>query len=324
MKKTFLAIAAGLGLALISGGAVAQDYPNKPIRLIHGFAPGGNADTVGRIIAQALSEDLETEVVVDPRPGAGGNIAAAAVSKAAPDGYTLLVPTGGNPVAGALYNKLPYEPLDGFEWVSTATVFPFLLVVRDDSNFTSLQDLIAAAKTKPGAITYGSAGVGTTHHLTVELLASEAGIKVRHVPYRGDAAAMTALLSGDIDFAISAPTSAISHLDAGTARAIAVTGANRWQGDKSVPTVQEQGIAGFDVTSWIGLAATAGTPKAVVERLHAALSKGLQQPALRERIETVTGGEAQASASPAAMRERVSTELQRWNQVIDNAGIERR
>ena len=251
---------AALGAALLPN-AHAQAWPQRPIKVIQGFAAGGNADTIARVVSTEMSKALGQPMVVETVAGAGGTLASAAVARAAPDGYTLLLATGGHAVAGALYEKLPYQTVDSFQMVSTVTYFPFLLVTTPEARLRNVADLVAASRATPGGLAYGTAGVGSTHHLIGELLAKMAGIELLHVPFRGDSASITALLSGEIPFVVAPPTAVLGQLKAGKLRALAVTGSQRWQGMPDVPTVAEQGIAGFDVRSWAGFMLPAGTPR---------------------------------------------------------------
>jgi tripartite-type tricarboxylate transporter receptor subunit TctC len=316
--KNLLVLLAGL---VLSAGAAAQEYPSRPIKLMHGFAPGGNADTSARILAAELAKSMNVPVVVEPKPGAGGNIGADAVAKSAPDGYTLLLVTGGHAVVGPLYNSLPFRPLEDFEWISLATSFPFAFVVRSGGKYQTLPELIAGAKAKPDNVTFGTPGIGATPHLVGEYFGSLVGAKFLHVPYKGDSAAITALLGGEIDFIITAPTAALPHIKAGKLKAVAVSGATRWKGMPDVPAAQESGAAGFDVKSWVALAAPAGTPRPIVMRLHAEMQKLLQVPDARAKLEGM-GGEVQGS-TPEEMRARVAEEMQRWARVIREANIPR-
>ncbi len=309
------------GSAAATFPAFAAGWPERPIKVLQGFAPGGNADTIARVVGGEMAKGLGQPLVVESVAGAGGTLASAAVARAAPDGYTLLLATGGHAVAGALYEKLPYQTVASFQMVSTLTFFPFLLVTQADSALRSLGDALAAARAKPESVAYGSAGVGSTHHLAGELLSRMAGAKLLHVPYKGDAASITSLLAGDIPLVIAPPTAVLGHLKAGKLRALAVTGPQRWPGMPDVPTVAEQGVAGFDVRSWAGWMLPAGTPAAVVERLNAETQKALQVPAVRQRLEEM-GGEARGSTAPE-MTAMVAGELQRWTQVVTDAKIRR-
>ena len=322
MKRRTLTAAAGAALAAVAlpGAAIAQDYPTRPLKIVQGFAPGGNADTIARILAQEMNKGLGKPVIVDTRPGAGGTIASETVAKAPPDGYTLLLMTGGHAVAGALYKKLGYQTIEGFQPISTVSVFPFVIVVRSEGD-ASLQALIQRDKAKPGSVSFSSAGIGATQHLTGELLSSSAGARFLHVPYKGDAAATVGLLGGEVDFVVAPPTAVLPHIRSGKLRALAVTGATRWKALPDVPTVAESGIAGFDVGSWLGIGTTAGVPPFVVDRLSKEVQRAIQTPEVRTAIEA-TGSEVRGS-TPEELRSRVSEELRRWTRVISEAKIER-
>jgi tripartite-type tricarboxylate transporter receptor subunit TctC len=307
--------------ALISAPAAAQDYPQRPIRLLQGFPPGGNADIVARILGQEMAKTLGQPIVVEARPGAGGNIAADAVARAAPDGYTLLLVTGGHAVAGAAYKSLPYQTVESFEMISTATFFPFVVAVRAEAAAPqTFGELLARARVRPEAVSYGAAGPGVTQHLTGELLASMAGVKLLYVPYKGDAGAVTGLLGGEMNFIIAPATAVLPHAKSGKFRVLAATGPNRWPGLPDVPTVAEAGVAGFDVRSWIGLATTAGTPRPIVQRLNAEMQRALAVPEVRARLEDI-GGEVRGGTSEE-MRALVASDLARWKRVIAASAIQ--
>ncbi|MCK6403314.1 MAG: tripartite tricarboxylate transporter substrate binding protein [Sphaerotilus natans subsp. sulfidivorans] len=319
MQRRHFTLAA-LGAACLPK-ARAQAWPQRPVKVLQGFAAGGNADAIARLVGTEMSKGLGQPFVVEALAGAGGTLASGAVARAASDGYTMLLATGGHAVAGALYEKLPYQTVTSFQMVSTITFFPFLLVTQADSKHRTLRDVLTAAKTTKGGIAYGSAGVGSTHHLVGELLAKMAGVEFLHVPFRGDSASITALLSGEIPVIIAPPTAVLGQLKAGKLRALAVTGAQRWAGMPEVPTVAEQGVAGFDVRSWAGWMLPAGTPQTIVERLHAETQKALQIPAVKARLEEM-GGEVRGS-TPQEMSAMVAAELQKWTQVVADARIPR-
>jgi len=310
-----------LALLLAATGTAAQEFPVHPLKIVQGFAAGGNADTAARVLGNEMSKSLGQPIVVETRPGAASTIAADLVAKAAPDGYTLLLVTGGHPVAGALYKSLPYNTVDSFQMISTATFFPFLVIVRGDSPAQNLRALLDAARAKPDTVTFGSAGIGATQHLTGELLGKMAKVKLVHVPYKGDTAAIAALLGNEIRFIIAPATAALGQLRAGRLRALAATGPTRWEGLPDVPTVAESGVADFDVRSWMGLATTHGAPGAIVNRLNAVMLRALQVPEVRAKFAEM-GGEVRGS-TPEEMRARVERELQNWSRVIHDAGIER-
>jgi tripartite-type tricarboxylate transporter receptor subunit TctC len=299
--------------------ARAQAWPTRPIRIIQGFAPGGNADTIARLIGNELSRSLGQPVLVETRAGAGGNLASDAAAKAAPDGYTLVLLTGGHTASGGLYKSLPFDPVESFEMISTISQFPFIFMVRADSPHANLKALLDAARAKPDAIAYGSAGIGSTHHLTGELLARTAGVPMLHVPYKGDAASVTSLLGGDIPMMVGSPTVALPQIKGGKVRALAVSSNTRFGPLPDVPSAEEAGVPGFDVRSWTGLAATGGTPRPVIERLSAEVARALQLPEVRARIEGL-GAEARA-CSPQELKERVAVEVARWKKVVADAKI---
>ena len=304
---------------MLPGVALAQAYPDRPIKIMQGFAPGGNADNIARTVGMEMGKGLGQNIVVEAQAGAGGTIAATTVAKARPDGYSLLLATGGHAVAGALYNNLAYRTVQDFEMVSTITYFPFLVVVPANSKYPSLSALLAAARANPTEVSYGTAGIGSTHHLAGELLASMSKTQLLHVPFRGDSASLTSLLGGEIPMIIAPPTAVMANIKSGKLRAIATTGPQRWQGLPDVPTVSEQGVSGYDVQSWAGLMAPAGTPKPVIDRLNAELQKALLVPAVKTRLEDM-GGEVRGSTSEE-MRNMVATQTQKWIQVVNDAKI---
>jgi len=318
IRRQLLATMTITALAL-PGVALAQAYPDRPIKVMQGFAPGGNADNIARTVGMEMSKGLGQSIVVEAQAGAGGTIAATTVAKARPDGYTLLLATGGHAVAGALFNNLAYRTVQDFEMVSTITYFPFLVVVPANSKYPNLTALLAAARANPTELSYGTAGIGSTHHLAGELLASMSKTKLLHVPFRGDSASLTALLGGEIPMIIAPPTAVLANIKAGKLKAIATTGPQRWQGLPDVPTAAEQGVAGYDVQSWAGLMAPVGTPRPVVDRLNTELQKALLVPAVKTRLEEM-GGEVRGS-TPDEMRTMVANQTQKWIQVVNEAKI---
>lgn len=319
MKRKTAKTIAGILLSLITIWAAAQGYPERPIKVLQGFAPGGNADTIARVVSTEMTKNLGQSIVVEAQTGAGGNIAAAAVARAKPDGYTLLLATGGHAVAGAVYKELAYKTVDDFEMISTVTYFPFLWVVRADSPYKSMSQLLADARAKPRNVAYGSAGIGSTHHLAGELLGKLSNTDLLHVPYRGDAASITAVLAGDVPVIVVPPTAVIANIKAGKLRAIAVTGPQRWPEMPEVPTVAEQGVSGYDARSWAGFMAPAGVPRPIIDRLNLEINRALLLPNVRERLKDM-GGEAKGS-TPDEMKTMVSSELQRWAKLVNDTDI---
>jgi tripartite-type tricarboxylate transporter receptor subunit TctC len=315
----FLVVVGGF---LIASEASADNYPSRPIRLLHGFAAGGAADTLSRIIADGLSKRLGQPFVVEAKPGAGGNIAAEAVAKAAPDGYTIGLVTGAHAISAATYKSLSYQPAESFDMISTLVYYALVIAVRSDHPAKSLSDLIAMAKEKPGALSFGSVGFGSTHHLAGELLNSMAGIDIVHVPYRGDAQTVTALLGGEVPVIVGTPVLFAQQIQSGAMRGLAVTSPSRVSLLPNVPTVDEAGVKGYDVRTWAGLLAPKGTPPAIINALNAATLDALRDPEVKQRLETATGGEVRGS-SPEDMKKLIETEIVKWKGVVERAKLPR-
>jgi len=307
-------------VALAAGPAAALDYPTHSIRIVVGFPPGGGVDLVARLIGQEMAKALGQPVIVENKPGAAGTIGANFVARSEPDGYTLLVTPGGHALYGAVFKSLPFDTVASFSWISNVINVPFFATVRADSKFQSMADVIAAAKVAPDKISFGSAGPGSTHHLVGAMLGVATGVKFLHVPYRGDAPVINALLGGEIDFAFATPTQVIANVEAGKFRALATTAAVRAPALPDVPTVQEAlALRDFDVRTWFALAGPAGLPAPIVTRLNDELHKALGSAEVRKGLATI-GGEI-APTTPAAMRERVARELATWTRIVEAAQI---
>jgi len=315
-------VAAAIALWLMAPAAHAQPYPNRVIRIIHGFAPGGAADTLSRIMAEGLSKQLGQNVIVEAKPGAGGNIASEAVARATPDGYTLGLITGGHAISGALYKSLGYKPVDSFEMISTVVYYALVIAVRSDYPAKTLGELIALAKAKPGALSFGSVGFGSTHHLAGELFKNAAGIDMVHIPYRGDSQAIAALLAGDVPVIVGTSVLVAPQIESGSVRGLAVTSSTRSKLLPNVPSASEAGLKDFDVRTWAGLIAPKGTPPEIVAQLNQAVQAALADPAVKARIETAVGGDARGS-TPAEMHDLIVSEIKKWNAVIDAGKIPR-
>ena len=284
MIKAIIASIIGMTCWVLSLSALAQTYPDHPIKILQGFAPGGNADNIARSIGLEVSKSLGQGVVVEAQTGAGGTIASASVARAKPDGYTLLLATGGHAVAGALYNSLPYKTVADFEMVSTITYFPFLVVTSAESKFKTFSDLLDAARVSANGLTYGSAGIGSTHHLAGELLAKMGRMKLVHSPYRGDAASITALLANDVDFIIAPPTAVITNIKSGKLRALAITSSKRMPEFPNVPTFAEQGYPKLIALTWFSLSGPPGMPPALVEKLNKEARKIMQSQVAKDTL----------------------------------------
>jgi tripartite-type tricarboxylate transporter receptor subunit TctC len=308
-------------LVTLAGLAVAQaqDYPNRLIKVMQGFPPGGNVDIIARLLTNEMQKTLGQTMVVEAKPGLAGALAAETVARSEPDGYTLLVLPSAHPAYGALSKNVKYKVVDDFTWISTASFYPFLICVRADSRFQSLKQLLDEARAKPGELKYGSAGVGSILHTTVELIGNMTNTKFLHVPYRGEAPAITGLLTGDFDFiaATSGPIS--SRVRSGEFRALAVTGRTRWRDFPNVPTVEEAGIAGFEVISWSGLAGPANLPKPIVNRLNADLRRAIATPDVKSKLEAL-GGDPRAT-TPEEMKALVSRQYETWKKLAKEANL---
>ncbi|MDP3545417.1 MAG: tripartite tricarboxylate transporter substrate-binding protein, partial [Phreatobacter sp.] len=267
MKRTLVALL--MGLVAMASPAVANDFPNRPIRILHGFAAGGNADIVARIMAEEMRKTLGQSLIVEARPGAGGNIASQAAARSDADGYTIVLLTTAHAISPALIKTLNFDPVADFQFLSMVTDFPFFLVVNEASRFRTIQDLVAEARAKPGVLTAGTAGVGTGHHMGLELMSSALGVKFVHVPYRGDSGSITGVLGNSVDFIIAPGAGVLSTIEAGKLRALAVTGPRRWDATPAVPTLSESVSPGLEMMAWIGFAAPQNTPRPVVDRLNA-------------------------------------------------------
>ena len=306
--------------ALACAPAFADDYPNRPIQFVTGFSPGGNGDTMTRLLAAPLAEALGKPVVVENKTGAAGNIAADYVAKAKPDGHTMILLTGGHAVSAALYRSLPFDPVEDFSPVSSVTFFPFVLAVRKDHPFRTLEDAIATARAKPGAVTFSSSGIGSTQHLIGELLAARTGVQLTHVPYRGGAAPLNDVLGGHVDLLSDTITVGQAPIQHGTLRGLGITSLQPWP---TLPDVRPVAavVPNFEVRSYTGLVTTKGTPPAVIARLNAEVRRALEKPELKRRLEEM-GNEVRASA-PEEFRARIVADIARWSEVIRAANVPR-
>jgi tripartite-type tricarboxylate transporter receptor subunit TctC len=296
-------------------------WPNRPITLAHGFAAGGPTDTVARIVAEGLSRRLGQQVMVDPRPGASGTTAARQVARAAHDGYTLIAIPGGHASADALYRRLPYQTIDDFSMISMTSEYPFVFVTYFDNTIRTMVDLISTARFRQTPLLYGSPGIGSVHHLSVELLARMANVQLQHVPYRGSAQAVTDLIGKRIDFMIDAPTSMIEFVRDGRLRALGTTGATRFFSMPEVPTLSEAALPGYVVTSWQGLAGPAGVSPLIIDRLSREVAALLAEPAIVERLRML--GNDPKPSSPDAFKARIVADVEKWIGVVEAANIER-
>ena len=305
---------------LAPGGASAEDYPSKSIRLIVPFAAGGAVGAVARVLSTPLAASLGQTIVIDNRGGAGGIIGMDAVAKSPPDGYTLLLVHSGLTYMPGLYRKLPFDPLRDFEGVVTAVSGSHALAVSAASPFRTVAELIAYAKANPGKLSYGSAGIGSTLHLAAEFFKRAAGVDILHVPYKGAAQATTDLVGGQVQMMFGPLVAIMPLAEAGTIRALAVTSAKRSALAPNVPTMIESGIAGFEIGTWYGLAAPAGTPKPAIERLNAETNRALKSPEVIEQFR-LQGYEPLGGTSDE-MNAQIKADVVRWTTIIRDAGIQ--
>ena len=299
--------------------ALAQEWPAKTVKVIVPFPPGGGTDTVARPLTAKLSQMLGQQFVIDNRGGAGGTIGAAIAAKSPPDGYTLLLYSVHGAVAASAFKNLSYDLEKDVVPVTTVAVFPDVLVAANRVPAKTLPELIAYAKANPGQINCGSAGNGTSRHLSCEMFSLQAGIQATHVPYKGTGPATIALLAGEIDYIFEALGSASAHIRAGTVRPIMVTSAKRSPSFPEIPTAIESGLPGFEVTSWYGLWVPAGTPPAIIQRLQAAVAKAFEEPDMKElwfKLGAEPGG-----SSTEEFRDLVSRDVAKWGKVVREAKI---
>lgn len=300
----------------------AQDFPTKSIRVLVSFAPGGVVDTSTRIVTSKITEALGWHFVVDNRPGANGFIGAAAAAKANPDGYTLLsAHTGEFAVNPVMFKTLPYDPEKTFAPVIMLSDAPMLIVVNVQSPINSIRDLIAAARAKPGAVTFGSPGTGSVNHMASEWLAAAAGVKMVHVPYKGGAPAVVAVATNDVTFTIAGMPGVSPHLQGKRVKVLGITTAKRSPLVPDYPTAQEMGVPGVDASIWVGFFVPRGTPAPIINKLYAASADALKRPEVKERLAVVGGAEAVATAS-AAFNARITSDIERYKKVAQQVGIQ--
>jgi tripartite-type tricarboxylate transporter receptor subunit TctC len=320
-------ILAWLGPALLLWGPAAWaqapspgSYPTRPVRIVVPFAPGGNVDLVARAVAQPMSAGLGQQVVVENRPGSSGLVATHFVAKAPPDGYTLLAMANTFAVVPSLISNPGYNPLKDFAGISLTCLVPQVLVVNPALPVRSVKDLVALAKARPGELSYASAGVGGTGHIAAELFNRHAGLKMLHVPYKGNAQAIVDVISGQVTMMFDQVSTSLGHIQSGKLRPLAVTSLRRSPLLPAIPTVDESGVRGYEDTTFNGLMAPAGTPREILVRLNAEVAKAVQVPQLRKRFLEL-GVELTASASPQAFDAYVKAEFEKKAKLAREAGI---
>lgn len=316
---TVAVLAAGIVAATPFAARAQAAFPSKPITIVVGFSPGGTTDTLARIVGQYMSRDFGQSVIIDNRPGAGGNIGTQLVARAQPDGYTLLMGTvGTHAINQSLYKKLAFDPIKDFQPISRVALVPNLLVAHPSQPFKTVKELIAHAKANPGKINFASSGSGTSIHLSAEMFNQMAGTDMQHIPYKGSAPALTDLLAGQTALMFDNMPSVIGHVRAGKLRPIAVTTPQRSPALPDVPTIAEAGVPGYSATSWFGILAPAGTPAPVVARLNATILKALADPEVKKKF--AEQGAEPHGEKPEQFADFIRSETAKWGQTVKASG----
>lgn len=303
----------------VGGPAAAQPYPTKPIKFVVPYPPGGASDVTARILGQKLSEAYGQPVIIENRPGANGNIALDAVAKSAPDGYTIVMGNvGPNAINAGLYKTLPFDPIASFAPVTLTSTVPIVLLVNPSLPAKDAKDLVAYIKANPGKTNFASGGNGSATHLTAEMFKSMAGLDIQHVPYKGDAAAMTALMSGDVTMAFATIVAATPQIKGGRVKAIGIASKKRAGAFPDVPTISDSGLPGFESTSWGGVLAPAGTPPEIIASLHSQFVRILRMPDVAEKIAGL--GADIVGSSSAEFGDYLKSEIAKWSGVIKTSG----
>ncbi len=319
LTKSVRFLLAAAAAALITAAAFAQTYPERPIRIVVPQSAGGSTDLVARPIAQKLAEALKQSVVVDNRAGAGSTIGTDIVAKAAADGYTLLAVAASFAMSPSLYKSLPFDPIRDFAPITQLSAFPNIFVVQPSFPAKSFKEFIAYAKARPGQLNFASSGIATGTHLSMEMLMYQTGIKMVHIPYKGGAPNVNALLGGEVQVSFATISTALPHVKSGRLRALAVSTLRRSSAAPDVPTVAESSVQGYDYASWIGLLAPAGTPQNIVNRLSAESIKAIRAPELKTILD-VEASEPIGN-TPAEFAKIMKIEVERWKKVVAAAGI---
>ena len=319
MQRLFFIVGAILAIAANGGPASAQDYPNRTVRIVVPYGPGGGVSLLAQTVGNKMSELMKQPVIVDNRPGAGGNLGADAVAKSAPDGYTVLMHTSAMSSAPSLYGKLPFDPVKDFVPVTQVIATQFVIGGAPKNRATNLRELIALAKEKPDAYNFASSGPGSSLHLFAEMFSSFAGIKLVHVPYRGDAQIVTALTADEVQLAFLPQANGIAGIQGNLIRGLGVTGTRRMGALPDVPTAREQGIEGLELGSWIGLFAPAGTPAPIVSALQQYVAKALADPKVNEWLTST--GQQSVGNTPAEFEALLKADIARFAKVVETARI---
>jgi tripartite-type tricarboxylate transporter receptor subunit TctC len=317
MKLLFRCVATLLLLGM-SGALWAQNWPTKPIRMIIAFPPGGPTDLVSRVLAQRLSEQLGQQVIVDNKPGAGGNIAAELSAKAAPDGYTVFYNTSAIVIGPALYGKVNYDPLKDFAPVALTASVPLVLVVNPQLPARSVKEFLDLAKSRAGALNYSSSGTGTITHLASAMMSTQMGLQTQHIPYKGSAPGLVDLVAGQTQFMIDTMNTVLPYARDNRLRGLAVTGSKRSALMPELPTLAESGMPGFEAAAWQGIVVPTGTPADIIQKLNVEVNKALANPDVRSRL--AAQGADILGGSPAEYAAYLRTEIPRWTKAVKDSG----
>jgi len=319
LRRVRWLVALFLGACVVPLSVAAAEYPDRPVRLVVPFPAGGGADTLARIIMPRVAQALGAPIVIDNKPGAGGNIGAEIVARAAPDGYTLLYGTNGtHAINSTLYANLRFDPVRDFAPISRMTLIAAMLVVNPDFPANSVEDLIQYAKAHPGAVNFASAGNGTTSHLAGELFRTMAGIDIVHIPYRGGALAMMDVVGGQVQMMIDVMPNAYPQVQGGKVRGLAVTTAKRFPAAADFPTIAASGVPGYEVSAWDAIFAPAGTPVQIIDQVNAAVRKALEDPAVAESL--LKHGALAVPGTPDELARHIAAETDKWAKVVRKSG----
>jgi tripartite-type tricarboxylate transporter receptor subunit TctC len=319
IKTILLSGCIAAAMLFAAAGASAQSYPTKPIRVIVGFGPGGVADLTVRVVAQKLSVQLGQQVLVENRPSAGGIVAADAVAKADPDGYTLLLMSNGNAVSASLFKSLPYNTVDDFASVTTMGFFDIAMVVKADSKWNSVKDVLAYAKANPGKLNIGTINVGSTQNLSAELFKGMSGIDAVIVPYKGSPDVLVALRGNDVQVSFDMLAPLMSQMKSGVVRVLAITSDQRFPGLPDVPTIAESGVPGYQASSWNAISAPAKTPKAIIDRLSKEINAALADTEVKKKLLDL--GVVARGGTPENLKTLLVSDIEKWRGVIERAKI---
>ena len=315
IKSRFLT---GLLLAFMATSVWAQSWPNRPVRMIIAFPPGGPTDLVSRVLAQRLSEQLGQQVIVDNKPGAGGNLAAELAAKATPDGYTIFYNTSAIVIGPALYGKVNYDTLKDFAPVALTASVPMVLVVNPQLPARSVKEFLDLARSRPGALNYSSSGTGTITHLASAMMSAQTGVQTQHIPYKGSAPGLTDLAAGQTQFMIDTINTVLPYVRDNRLRGLAVTSSKRSSLLPDLPTLAESGMPGFDAAAWQGIVVPAGTPADIIQKLNVEVNRALANPDLRARL--ASQGAEILGGTPAEYAAHLRTEMPRWAKAVKDSG----